>query len=283
MPAPIALRLHPNDNVVVARMDILPNTKVEGEVAAATRIPPGHKILTRAVRKGEPLRKYNQIIGFATDDMVPGTHIHTHNCVMGDFERDYAFCADAHPTGFVAEAERATFEGYRRAYGRAATRNYLGIVTTVNCSAATSRMIAAKIAPLLEAYPNIDGVVPLTHGGGCGMAASGLEMDVLRRTLAGYTRHANMAAVVVLGLGCETNQISGLMNAEGLKEGPKLIPMAIQDEGGVSKTVMRAVGFLKELLPEANDVTRVSISAEPPFFTSRSTAAPSAGLAEMPE
>jgi len=261
MPAPIALRLHPNDNVVVARMDILPNTKVEGEVAAATRIPPGHKILTRAVRKGEPLRKYNQIIGFATDDMVPGTHIHTHNCVMGDFERDYAFCADAHPTGFVAEAERATFEGYRRADGRAATRNYLGIVTTVNCSAATSRMIAAKIAPLLEAYPNIDGVVPLTHGGGCGMAASGLEMDVLRRTLAGYTRHANMAAVVVLGLGCETNQISGLMNAEGLKEGPKLIPMAIQDEGGVSKTVMRAVGFLKELLPEANDVTRVSIPA----------------------
>jgi altronate hydrolase len=261
MPAPIALRLHPNDNVVVARMDILPNTKVEGDVAASTRIPPGHKILTRAVKKGEPLRKYNQIIGFATDDMTPGTHIHTHNCVMGDFERDYAFCADAHPTGFVPEAERAMFEGYRRADGRAATRNYLGIVTTVNCSAATSRMIAAKIAPLLEAYPNIDGVVPLTHGGGCGMAASGLEMDVLRRTLAGYTRHANMAAVVVLGLGCETNQISGLMNAEGLKEGPKLIPMAIQDEGGVSKTVMRAVGFLKELLPEANDVTRVSIPA----------------------
>src|SRR6267154_6426555 len=94
MPAPIAIRLHPNDNVVVARMDILPNTKVEGEVAAATRVPPGHKILTRATKKGEPLRKYNQIIGFATDDLPAGTHIHTHNCVMGDFERDYAFCTD---------------------------------------------------------------------------------------------------------------------------------------------------------------------------------------------
>jgi len=104
-------------------------------------------------------------------------------------------------------------------------------------------------------------VVPLTHGGGCGMAASGLEMDVLRRTLAGYTRHPNMAAVVMLGLGCETNQISGLMDAEGLQEGPKLIPMAIQDEGGVSKTVMRAVGFLKELLPEANNVKREPIPA----------------------
>jgi altronate hydrolase len=259
MAAPLTIRLHPADNVVVARMDILPGTKVEGEVAAATRVPPGHKILTRAVKRGEPLRKYNQIIGFATEDMTPGTHIHTHNCVMGDFERDYAFCADARPTDYIAPA--ATFMGYRRADGRAATRNYIGIVTTVNCSAATSRMIAAKLEPMLAQYPNIDGVVPLTHGGGCGMAASGLEMDVLRRTLAGYTRHPNMAAVVVLGLGCETNQIAGLMNAEGLKEGPKLIPMAIQDEGGVSKTVMRAVGFLKELLAEANDVKREPIPA----------------------
>ncbi len=257
MPAPIAIRLHPNDNVVVARMDILPNTRVEGDVAAATRIPPGHKILTRAVRKGEPLRKYNQIIGFATEELAPGTHIHTHNCVMGDFERDYAFCADAHSTQYITPP--ATFMGYRRTDGRAATRNYVGIVTTVNCSAATSRMIASRLEPLLADYPNIDGVVPLTHGGGCGMAAAGLEMDVLRRTLAGYARHANMAAVVILGLGCEANQIAGLMNAEGLKEGPKLIPLTIQDEGGVSKTVMRAVAFLKELLPEANDVRREPI------------------------
>src|SRR5690348_7582097 len=259
MPAPLTIRLHPNDNVVVARMDILPSTKVEGDVAALTRVPPGHKILTRAVKKGEPLRKYNQIIGFATDDLAPGTHIHTHNCVMGDFERDYAFCADAHATDYANPP--ATFMGYRRADGRAATRNYIGIVTTVNCSAATSRMIAGKLEPLLAQYPNIDGVVPLTHGGGCGMAASGLEMDVLRRTLAGYARHANMAAVVVLGLGCEANQVSGLMAAEGLKEGPKLIPMTIQDEGGVSKTVMRAVGFIEELLPEANDVARETIPA----------------------
>jgi altronate hydrolase len=262
MAAPLTIRLHPNDNVVVARMDILPGTTIEGDVGTLGRVPPGHKILTRAVRRGEPLRKYNQIIGFATDDLAPGTHIHTHNCIMGDFERDYAFCADAHPTAYIEPP--ATFMGYRRVDAssrgwRSATRNYIGIVTTVNCSAATSRMIAKQLEPLLAQYPNIDGVVPLTHGGGCGMAASGLEMDVLRRTLAGYTRHPNMAAVVMLGLGCETNQISGLMDAEGLTEGPKLIPMAIQDEGGVSKTVMRAVGFLKELLPEANTVKREPI------------------------
>ena len=166
MAAPLTIRLHPADNVVVARMDILPGTKVEGEVATATRVPPGHKILTRGIKQGEPLRKYNQIIGFATEDLAPGAHVHTHNCVMGDFERDYAFCADAHPTDFIVPA--ATFQGYRRADGRAATRNYLGIVTTVNCSAATSRMIARHIEPLLGAFPNIDGVVPLTHGGGRG-------------------------------------------------------------------------------------------------------------------
>jgi arabinonate dehydratase len=261
MTAPLTIRLHPNDNVVVARMDILPGTKVEGDVAAATRVPPGHKILTRPVQKGEPLRKYNQIIGFATEPLAPGAHIHTHNCVMGDFERDYAFCADARPTDRVADAELAMFQGYRRADGRAATRNYIGIVTTVNCSAATSRMIAKRVEPLLADYPNIDGVVPLTHGGGCGMAAAGLEMDVLRRTLAGYVRHPNMAAVVILGLGCEANQIAGLMSAEGLKQGPKLIPMTIQDEGGVAKTVLRAVSFLQELLSEANSVKREPIPA----------------------
>ncbi|MBX3502410.1 MAG: altronate dehydratase [Alphaproteobacteria bacterium] len=259
MAAPLAIRLHEADNVVVARMDILPGTEVESGAKAAQTIPAGHKMLTRAVKRGEPIRKYNQIIGFATDDLAAGTHVHTQNCAMGDFERDYAFCADARPTDYVADP--ATFQGYRRADGRAATRNYIGIVTTVNCSAATSRMIAARLAPVLADYPNIDGVVPLTHGGGCGMAASGLEMDVLRRTLAGYTRHPNMAAVVVLGLGCEANQISGLMHAEGLKEGPKLIPMAIQEEGGVARTVGRAVSFLQELLPEANNVRREPIPA----------------------
>ena len=259
MAAPLTIRLHPADNVVVARMDILPGTAVEGDVKAAMRVPPGHKILTRAVKKGEALRKYNQIIGFATKDLAAGTHVHTHNCAMGEFERDYAFCADARPTEYIRPA--ATFMGYRRADGRSATRNYIGIVTTVNCSAATSRMIAAKLEPALAAFPNIDGVVPLTHGSGCGMAASGLEMDVLRRTLAGYARHPNMAAVVVLGLGCEANQIAGLMNAEGLVEGPKMIPLAIQDEGGVARTVAKAVGFLKELLPEANAVRREPIPA----------------------
>jgi hypothetical protein len=169
MSAPLTIRLHANDNVVVARMDILPNTKVEGDVSTLSRVPPGHKILTRAVKKGEPLRKYNQIIGFATDDLPPGTHIHTHNCVMGDFERDYAFCADAHPTPYITPP--ATFMGYRRADGRAATRNYIGIVTTVNCSAGhqphdcPSHRAAAERIPQHRRRRAADAWRRLRHGG----------------------------------------------------------------------------------------------------------------------
>jgi altronate hydrolase len=262
MTAPLTIRLHPADNVVVARLDIMAGTALPGSAATtAGFVPAGHKVATAPVRKGEPVRRYNQIIGFASADIAPGEHVHTHNTEMGDFERDYAFCADARPTDYVPEAERATFQGYLRKDGRVATRNYIGIVTTVNCSAATSRMIAGKIEPLLAQFSNIDGVVPLTHGTGCGMASSGLEMDVLRRTLAGYIRHPNFAAVVVLGLGCEANQIAGLLSAEGLQAGPKMIPMTIQDEGGVSRTVMRAVGFIRDLLPEANDVHRQTLPA----------------------
>ena len=174
MSAPIAIRLHPNDNVVVARMDILPNTRIEDDVAAATRVPPGHKILTRAVKKGEPLRKYNQIIGFATDDLAPGTHIHTHNCVMGDFERDYAFCADAHPTDFVPEHQRATFMGYRRADGRSATRNYIGIVTTLEGDPLPSGDIANRIG-------GFDDIISLERGSETRPPANDAEVAATNR------------------------------------------------------------------------------------------------------
>jgi len=262
MSAPLTIRLHPNDNVVVARLDILAGTALPGtEIAAKGLVPAGHKVATAPIARGQPVRRYNQIIGFASSDIAAGEHIHTHNSEMGNFERDYAFCTDRRDTAYVPEADRATFQGIVREDGRVATRNYIGIVTTVNCSAATSRMIAARLEPLLAAFPNIDGVVPLTHGTGCGMASSGLEMDVLRRTLAGYIRHPNFSAVVVLGLGCEANQVGGLLNAEGLKGGPKLLPMTIQDEGGVTKSVLRATAFIKELLPEANRVSRTTVPA----------------------
>ncbi|HUN48731.1 MAG TPA: altronate dehydratase family protein [Stellaceae bacterium] len=260
---PLTIRLNPADNVVVARADLLPGTEVSGERVTSTgHIPAGHKMATAAIKPGEAVRKYNQILGFATVPIAPGEHVHTHNLAMGNFARDYAFCADAKPTQMVPERERATFQGIRRAGGRVATRNYLGVLTTVNCSATAARFIAEQFrGGALAEFPNVDGVVALGHGTGCGMASEGLAMDLLRRTIGGYARHPNFAGILILGLGCEANQIGGLMRAEGLTEGPLLQTMSIQEAGGTVKTVREGVARLKAMLPEANKARRETLPA----------------------
>jgi altronate hydrolase len=260
---PLAIRLSPADNVVVARADLLPNTVLADEhVTCRTHVPAGHKLATAPISKGQPARKYNQIIGFATADIAAGEHVHTHNLAMGDFARDYAFSADARLSASVPERERATFAGIVRADGRVATRNYLGILTSVNCSATAAKLIADRFrGDALADFPNVDGVVALGHGTGCGMASEGEAMDLLRRTIAGYARHPNFAGVLILGLGCEANQIGGLMAAEQLAAGPQLHPMTIQETGGTAKTVREGVARLREMLPEANQVRRQTVPA----------------------
>ncbi len=259
----LAIRLNPADNVVVARADILPGTEIPGEeTRSRSHIPAGHKVATSRVAVGEAVRKYNQIIGFATAEILPGDHVHTHNIAMGDFARDYAFAADYKPTDYVKEARRATFEGIVRPNGQVATRNYLGILSSVNCSATAARYIAEQFrSGALGEFANVDGVVALTHGTGCGMASEGEAMDVLRRTIGGYARHANFAGILILGLGCEANQISGLMKAERLNSGPLLQTMTIQDSGGTAKTVREGTARLKEMLPEANKLRRQTVPA----------------------
>jgi altronate hydrolase len=258
---PLTIRLNPSDNVVVARVDVLPGTEIAGEgVRARTPIPAGHKIATAPVASGEAVRKYGQILGFASEAIAPGDHVHTHNMAMGDFARDYAFGVDARTTEPAKDV--ATFQGIVRADGRVATRNYLGILTTVNCSASAARFIAEQFrGGALAEFPNVDGVVALGHGTGCGMGIDGEPMNLLRRTIAGYARHPNFAGVLVLGLGCETNQISGLLAAEGLEESPTLTTMTIQDTGGTTKTVKEGVARLKAMLPAANDVRRETVPA----------------------
>jgi altronate hydrolase len=260
---PLAIRLNAHDNVVVARLDLLAGSALPEEgVEARALVPAGHKIATQAIAAGEPVRKYGQILGFATSDIRPGDHVHTHNLAMGEFARDYAFGRDARPTDYVGEAERAHFMGIRRADGRVATRNYLGVLTTVNCSATAARYIAEQFrGGALAEFPHVDGVVALGHGTGCGMGSSGEPMDVLRRTLGGYARHPNFAGILILGLGCEANQIAGLMAAEGLAEGPHLQAMTIQDTGGTSRTVREGAARLKAMLPEANAARRESVPA----------------------
>ena len=262
--ASLTIRLHPADNVVVAGVDLLPGTVLPGsEVAARATVPAGHKVAVQPIAVGEPVRKYNQVIGFATAPIEPGDHVHVHNLGMGDgFERDHAFGADAHPTAFVPEAERATFQGIVRADGRVATRNYIGVLTTVNCSATAARMIADQFrGNALADYPNIDGVVALTHAYGCGMGSQGDAIDALRRTIAGYARHPNFAAVVVLGLGCEVNQIDKLVEVEGLTVGETLHTLAIQENGGTAATVRESVKRIQALLPRVNDVRHQTVPA----------------------
>ena len=258
----LTIRLHPRDDVVIARAQLVGGTQlIDEKVTVSGLVPPGHKVATRAIRAGEPVRRYDQIIGFASRDIAPGEHVHLNNLAMGSFERDYAYGADAKPTAYVPQP--ATFRGIVRADGRVATRNYLGILSTVNCSATVARAIADRVTAsgALGRYPNVDGVVALTHGSGCGMDTHGEGMTLLRRTLGGYARHANFAGVLIVGLGCEANQVSSLLGAESLAEGPLLRTFSIQDTGGTAKTVARGVAMIEEMLPHANAVEREPVPA----------------------
>ncbi|HYF60120.1 MAG TPA: altronate dehydratase family protein [Burkholderiaceae bacterium] len=255
------LRLSPLDDVVIAARPLGPGTRIAEEgTVCLDAVPPGHKLAVRAVAKGQPVRRYGQIIGFATADILPGQHVHSHNLAFDTFERDHAVGVDAKPTAYAKEP--ATFMGYRRPDGRVATRNYIGVLSTVNCSASVSKFVAQHFTPeRLAAYPNVDGIVPITHSVGCGMDSNGKGMDVLRRTIAGYVRHANFAGIVIIGLGCEGNQMDALFTAQQLEASPLLKPLIIQDAGGTRKTVAAAVEAIEAMLPQANAVSRSRVPA----------------------
>jgi altronate hydrolase len=231
------LLLHPDDDVAVALRD-LPG------------VPRGHKMAVRDLAEGAVVRKYGQVIGVATAPVAAGSHVHTHNLGMGPHTRDYAYGTEVRE---VEPAGPAYFQGIVWPGGRVATRNYIGILTSVNCSATVARAIASRCS--VEGFANVDGIVPLTHGTGCGMAADGDGIRLLRRTLNGYARHPNFAALLVVGLGCEVNQLTGFDLPEGTPT------MTIQELGGTSATVRRGVEVIRELLPAANDVSRVPVPA----------------------
>jgi altronate hydrolase len=261
------IRLHPADDVLIARAQLVGGASIEN-VTVRGLIPPGHKVAARALSAGEPVRRYNQIIGFTSQAIAAGEHVHTHNLNMGpdkgDFARDYALGADVKAP---PERREASFMGIRRADGRVATRNYIGILSSVNCSATAARAIADHFSrqnnpAALRDFPNVDGVVALTHGTGCGMDSEGLGMQILERTLAGYATHANFAAVLVVGLGCETNQINAWLAHSALREGDNFRVFNIQDSGGTRQTVDKGIGLIREMLPRANQVRREPCSAE---------------------
>jgi altronate hydrolase len=262
MTVPLTVRLNANDNVVVARVDLLPGTALgSGDVAASQRIPAGHKVATRPIPEGEPVRKFDQIIGFATKAIAPGEHVHVHNCGMRDFARDHAVGQDVRPTALVPEAERPSFPGFLRANGKVGTRNYIGILSTVNCSASVSKFIAERFPPeVLARYPNVDGIVAITHGTGCGMADRGEGYATLQRTLWGFAAHPNFAAILMIGLGCEVMQISFMQDVHGIVPGPTFRTMTMQGTGGTRKTIEAAHAVIKEMLPDANRIGRRPVS-----------------------
>ena len=253
------LKLGTSDDVLVALKPLAAGQSLNGlRLIASSDIPAGHKVAIHPIATGQPVRKFNQIIGFATQPIATGELVHTHNLVTGDFERDYSIGSDSNPTELLTPA--ATFQGIVRPNGRVATRNYVGILTTVNCSATVARRIAAHFTPaVLSAYPNVDGVVTITHGTGCGMAEHGEPADLLRRVFVGYANHPNFAGVLLLGLGCETNQIEPLITLTAPTN--TLRTSTIQEEGGTAASIQKGIATVLELLEQANQVTRTTVSA----------------------
>jgi altronate hydrolase len=292
----VAIQLHPDDDVAIAKVSLAAGTILKTsqgsepcEVSVRQLIPSGHKFAIRSVKEGQPVRRYGQVIGFATRDIAIGDHVHVHNLAVtheardvaslqSKFDQDYAFGVDVKPVAFVPEDQRRQFMGYRRADGRAGTRNYVAVIGSVNCSAHTVRKIAHHFtAELLAEFPNVDGVIPIAHGFGCATRVGSEDYILLQRTLAGMAAHVNVGGYVLVGLGCEVNQISELVENYHLaaKEAPtlrlrranhqspitnyqSLVPpsLTIQDTGGVRKTTEAGIAMVKELLPLVNQFKR---------------------------
>jgi len=259
----LTIRLSTEDNVVVAISDLQAGTAIEDDdTVTRDDVPAGHKVATCLIEKGQQITKYGQIIGVATSNIKPGEHVHTHNVTMSEFNRDYDIGSDAKSTDYVPDSEKATFNGIVRDDGQVATRNYIGVLPSVACSASVCRYIAdAFTDEILAAYPNVDGVVGLTQTSGCGGPAYGEGFEILQRSLAGYARHPNFWGVLFVGLGCEVNQLELMFANTGLETSAKLRAFTIQQKGGTQQTIKRGVAMIKEMLPQADAVKRQPVSA----------------------
>lgn len=253
------VRLDRADNVVTATRALEVGVVIE-EVQTTALIPSGHKIATAAIAKGDPVRKYAQLIGYAATNIKAGDHVHTQNVEFRNTDMAYEFSTDLRPV--VLATTQDTFMGFRRENGRVGTRNYIAIVTSVNCSATAARMIADHFTPdVLSQFPNVDGVAAFVHGTGCGMADNGDGFEALQRVMWGYAKHPNHAGVLMLGLGCEMNQIDWLLEAYGLKHSPTFQTMNIQKVAGLRRTIEMGIAKVTTMLPIADKATRTECPA----------------------
>ncbi len=258
MPTPRILTLNPSDNVVVAVDEIPAGATLNGAPQARERIPKGHKMASARLGAGEPVRKLGQIIGFASRPIEAGDWVHEHNCEVRVFAREPHFGEDAHDEAIAPVEKQPTFDGFRRANDKVGTRNYLAILTSVNCSATSARLIAREVerSGALDDFPNVDGVIALVHGTGCGLAAKGEGFETLMRTQWGYAVNPNVGAVLMVGLGCEVFQIARMKEEHRLVEGEAFQSLTIQATGGTRKTVEAGVARVREMLPALNRARR---------------------------
>lgn len=257
------LTLNEKDNIAVAITAARKGVKTKQGVSMIDTVPRGHKFATQKIVINQPVIKFGQIIGFATSEILPGQWVHEHNVGMGELHHDYAIGEGMRDEHVLPVEEQATFEGYRRANGLAGTRNYIGILTSVNCSATVAGMIARQIEQtgVLDGFENIDGVIPFIHGGGCALDVKGEGYEVLKRTQWGYATNPNVAGVLMVGLGCEGFQIPRFLESYGIKENDLFRTMTIQETGGTRKTVAAGIDAVKNMLPQVNAVKRETLSA----------------------
>ena len=259
----VALQLNDRDEVAVALRPLASGTAVTvhngAVVTLRSDIPQSHKFAVTGLSAGAQVHKYGHSIGRATTDIATGDHVHSHNLGMDGSGRR-AELGTAH-TELVRPAGPApTFLGYRRSDGRAGTRNYVGILTSVNCSATAAKLIAQAFAgPALDDHPNVDGVMALTHNSGCGLVPTSEGGQVLLRTLRGYAAHPNFGGLLVVGLGCEMVPVDSLVEEYGLPADTLVSAMNIQDEGGIRATVREGTARIRAMLPELNRRGRVPI------------------------
>ena len=261
----VAIVLHPQDDVAIAKKEIKAGTALDdpagGRIEARQDIRPGHKIARRARAAGETVRRYGQVIGFATEAIQVGDHVHTQNLGIGELAADrYEVGVDVRPVSPYPAAEMRYFDGYRREDGRVGTRNYVAIISGVNCSASVSQFVKDKFRDVQRDFPNIDGVLAITHKSGCGTKLFGEDHMALQRVLAGYAKHPNVAAYILVGLGCEVNQAAVMVDKQrmAVPGHPERAPFVvnIQEAGGIRKTVEIAAREVAKLLPLANEARR---------------------------
>ncbi|WP_340161975.1 altronate dehydratase family protein [uncultured Hoeflea sp.] len=260
---PQTIRLNESDNVIIALKDLATGAVLPGlDVPLAEAVARGHKIASRPIAEGEKVIRYGQTIGIATSAITAGTHVHVHNLGMGGHAEAQEFSTEVRP--LPAPGEKRHFMGYHRADGSVGTRNYLGILTSVNCSGSVARFIAeaSEKQGWLDQFENVDGIVPIVHGTGCGMSGNDEGYDTLFRTLQGYARNPNFAGILLLGLGCEVMQVPDLVGRGRMRSDGNFRYMTIQQSGGTRKTIERGIEQLKEMAAEANRITRAPAGLE---------------------